>query len=242
MKGILKILYGVLGASVFVALVAFEHLSEEKIRITDIDIMLEQPKNQLFLSKEDILQVITNEDDSLFYRPLSAINSTMLEEKLEKQPFIAEAEVFSTLDGLLSVRVKQKEAVARVIQTSRQHYIDAEGRPFPTTQGYSAFVPILTGATDSIKVHNAFATLTTFNSRPYFENYVAEIHCNTNGTLAIVPLKGRHRVILGTPADLENKLIKLEAFYRTVVTPKNLPTWKTLNVAYKDQLVSTKHN
>ena len=242
MKRVLHIALWFLGAATFVVLVAFERISEHKTRISDVQINLIQPGGQLFLADEDILQVIKNEDDSLLFRPIAAINSTLLEESLENHPFVADAEVFSTLDGLLSVQVKQKEAVARVIQSSRHFYLDAEGHPFPTTVSYSAFVPVISGTTDSIGLFNAYTTLTSVNSASYFGNYLAEIHVTAKNEIELVPRQGRHRVLLGPAEDIAAKLAKLEAFYRTVVTPQNLDTWKTLNVAYSNQLVSTKYN
>lgn len=242
MKKAMHIALWILGAATFIALAAFERISEGKTRISDVQISLIQPGGQLFLAEADILQVIKNEDDSLLFRPITAINSTLLEESLENHPFVADAEVFSTLDGLLSVQVKQKEAVARVIQSSRHFYLDAEGHPFPTTVSYSAFVPVISGKIDSTGLVNAYTTLTTVNSTPYFENYLAEIHITANGEIELVPRQGRHRVLLGSAEDIATKLAKLEAFYKTVVTPQNLDTWKTLNVAYSNQLVSTKYN
>ena len=231
-----------LGVAVFFALVAFERISESDTTVNDLHIDLIQPGYQLFLTKDDIREVLLNEDDSLLFRPILGINSALLEETLENHPFVADAEVFSTLDGLLSVQVKQKEAVARVIQASRHYYIDAEGHPFPTTVSYSAFVPVISGKADSIGLFEAYTTLKALDKSEYFTNYLAEIHINGKGEIELIPRQGRHRVIIGNTTDLQLKLKKLQAFYTNVVTPQNLNDWKTLNVAYSDQLVCTKYN
>ena len=138
MNRLVHILLWVLGVSATIFLLAFEYVAEQNTTVNNVIVELDQAGNQLFINQEDILQYLEAEDDSIRYRSISAINSTMLEESLENHPFIASAEVFSTLDGLLSVRVKQKEAAARVISTGRHFYLDAEGNPFHIS-GYGLF-------------------------------------------------------------------------------------------------------
>jgi cell division protein FtsQ len=242
MNRVLNISLWFLGIAAVLLLMAFEYSAERKTRVYDIAIELQQPGKQLFVSKEDILQHLDAVDDSLRYRSISAINSTLLEESLENHPFIAEAEVFSTLDGLVSVRVKQKEAAARVISASRHYYLDAEGHPFPTTKSYSARVPVFTGNTDSTNIYQASILLNSIQHEPYFEGWLAEIHIVSDGRFELIPLAGKHRVLFGDTTNSTQKLKKLQAFYGTVVNAENLNDWKTLNVAYSNQLVSTKHN
>lgn len=230
-----------LGVAAAVLLGAFESMSESKTPLTSIEILIEQDENQLFINKNDILKVLANQDDSLELRNINAINTALLEESLENHAFIAEAEVFSTLDGLLSVQVEQKLAIARVIHPAKHYYLDAEGHPFPSTKNYSATVPVFTGKTDSTSNYASFSLLNTINTVGFFKGWLAEVHTTANSEIELIPLRGRHRVIFGKNENALEKLKKLKAFYSTVVTEENLDDWKTLNVAYTKLLVSTKH-
>ena len=241
MKNALIILAWLAGIGTFSALMAFEHVTSKDARLTDSVIELDQPEDQFFINKEDVLKMVLAADDSLKIRSLPAINTHLLEESIMANPFVAEAEVFSTLDGLLSVHVKQKEAVARVLNPIRHFYLDAEGHPYPTTLNHSARVPVFTGNTDSSAVYNAYQVLQAINQEPYFNGWLAEIHVNPNGFMELIPRSGNHRVLFGKNTNVTSKLQRLHTFYTHVVTPQNLNTWKTLNVIYKDQLVSTKH-
>lgn len=241
MRRVLKIASWVFGIAAFMFLVAFEQVGEEQSLVKNIEIELIQPDNQLFLNKNDILELIEQQDDSILFRSVNAINTAMLEESLENQPFIADAEVFSTLDGLLSVQVEQKQAIARVIGNNKHYYLDAEGHPFPVTKMFSATVPVFTGMQDSTSLHNAFYLLNTIKSSSYFSNWLAEIHTKSNKEIELIPLTGNHRILFGTTEDAQEKLRKLQGFYTTVVTEQNLNDWKTLNVAYNKLLVSTKY-
>jgi cell division protein FtsQ len=241
MKKVLIIVSWLVGIGTFGALMAFEHVAVKNTMLMDIAIELEQPEDQFFINKEDVMELLLKADDSLKTRSLPAINTDLLEESLKDNPFVSEAEVFSTLDGLLSVHVKQKEAVARVLNPSRHYYLDAEGHPYPTTLNHSARVPVITGVTDSVSIYNAYKVLSAINNEPYFNGWLAEINIHNNGAMELIPRSGKHRVLFGRNTNVTSKLKRLYAFYTHVVTPQNLNTWKTLNVIYKDQLISTKH-
>ncbi len=236
-----KIASWVAGCMLFVLLAAFERVSENKTRIQLVEIDIIQSNNQHFINNEDIQEILDKQDDSLLFKSINAINTALLEESLENHPFVAEAEVFSTLDGLLSVQVEQKTAIARIVTPTKHYYLDAKGNPFPTTKSFSARVPVITGATDSTSVFMANALLQTIDNTTYFTNWLAEIHVTSTSQIELIPVKGKHRVIFGTAEDASEKLMKLEGFYKNVVTEENLNQWKTLNVAYNKLLVSTKY-
>jgi cell division protein FtsQ len=102
-------------------------------------------------------------------------------------------------------------------------------------------VPVITGVTDSVSIYNAYKVLSAINNEPYFNGWLAEINIHNNGAMELIPRSGKHRVLFGRNTNVTSKLKRLHAFYTHVVTPQNLNTWKTLNVIYKDQLISTKH-
>lgn len=241
MKKAKTIAFWILGFGALIFMLAFENISESSTPVRAIQIELDQPEHQLFLNKEDIKAILNNTDDSLLLKSIRAINTTLLEETLENHPFIAEAEVFSTLDGLISVHVKQKLAIARILQQDEHFYIDANGHPFPCSQNFSAKVPVITGQTDSTQIQSAYWLMQQVNKKDYFNHWLAEIHITKTNEYECIPVLGRHRVIFGDTTNTQMKLAKLEAFYKTAVSPENLNDWKTLNVAFNNLLVSTKY-
>ena len=241
MKASIKLILWGLGVVTTVFLMAFEKISENKTLINDIQIEIEQENNQLFLNKEDIISALEKQEDSLLLKSINSINTSLLEESLKNHPFVAQAEVFSTLDGLLSVQVKQKIALARILDMNEHYYIDAKGHPFPCSKTYSARVPVFTGKLDSTGIAQAFSIMQTVATTTYFKNWLAEIHIKPNYEFELIPIKANHRVLFGDTTNAHKKLRKLEAFYKTAVTEENLNEWKSLNVAYDNLLVTTKH-
>lgn len=212
MKKVKTIALWGLGFGAIIFMLAFENISESSTLVRDVQIELDQPKNQLFLNKEDIKLIIEQADDSLLLKSISAINTTLLEETLENHPFVAEAEVFSTLDGLISVHVKQKLAFARILKQDEHYYIDAKGHPFPCSQNFSAKVPVFTGNTDSTQIQSAYWLMQEVNKKDYFNHWLAEIHITKSNEYELIPVLGAHRVIFGDTTNCKVKLAKLESF------------------------------
>lgn len=241
MPNFLKIASWAAGILVYIGLMAFAQIKQNRTSVKSLFINPIHPCKQFFISKDDIYKIAKKSVENIDSGRLATINTALLEETLENNPYIASAEVFSTLDGKLSINVQQKEAKARVITPKQQFYIDAAGHAFPTTPVFSAAVPVFTGQTDSAHLHTAFALLKTVENDTYFANWLAEIHTTSTGEIELIPVSGRHRVLFGTPTNVTKKLKKLRGFYTQVVTSENLNEWKTLNVAYQNQLITTKH-
>lgn len=240
MKQVWNIIFFSTLALGLVLLPAFEYVSESRETVANIDVKLHQPANQLFISKEDILQIIENQVGKATDAPIASINTHLLEESIDNHPFIKSAEVFSTLDGILHVRVKQKTAIARVMNTPA-YYLDEAGKAFPTSESFSAKVPFITGKIDSATVHEAFELVKLLSQDEYFSPWLAEVHINNLGKFELIPSRGRHRVILGAVDYASNKFKHLKAFYHNCVNEENLNEWKTLDISYQNMLVSTKH-
>lgn len=229
----------VLGVGALVLLLAFEGNMHGRETVKSVSVEILQPGEQLFLNREDILQLAEKQYSKVVGRAMSGINTNLLEETLENQPHILRAEVFSTLDGKLFILVEQKQAIARIINT--QKYLDAQGNTFPTSKNYSATVPVITGVADSAALAQAYALITEIKKHAALTNWLAEIHISPKHEITLVPINGRHTVVLGDDTNTTDKLNRLIAFYTTVVTPSNLSQYKTLNLKYNNLLISTKY-
>ena len=79
-------------------------------------------------------------------KTLSSINITLLEKIINKNPFVADAEVFSTIDGKINIEVKQRRPVVRIVNfKDESFYIDDQGVFMPLSEKYTARVPVANG-------------------------------------------------------------------------------------------------
>ena len=107
------------------------------------------------LSQNDVLKLVKSVDNQLVGKTLEQINTEKIEHEVEKNQAILKAEVYKVLvkdttsyKGILTVKVKHKEPVLRIISTNGSYYLDKMGSKIPVSIHYSADVLAATGKID----------------------------------------------------------------------------------------------
>ena len=216
-----------------------------------------------FVDEADIRQIIQNKFGSLEGKPIASINISLLEKIINTNPFIYDAEVFSTIDGKLNIEVKQRIPVLRVINYNNESfYVDKEGIFMPPSEKFTARVPVANGfifdmesekrvrvlneseTTDTSKTRSKIEQLfhiISYTSKSNFWNAVVEqLYVNAEGEIEMIPRIGSHTVIFGDDRFLEDKFKKLFVFYRDGLNKKGWNKYSSINLKYKDQVVCTK--
>ncbi|NVK27463.1 MAG: hypothetical protein HWE14_05430 [Flavobacteriia bacterium] len=218
----------------------FASSEEDNMVVTELNISLEQPENQYFLTVENIANLIENQEDSIIGKALNLINTALLEESLENHPLINEAEVYFTLDGRVSVDVVQHRAIARVRAQGEDVYMNEFGKRFPRSKNHSANVPMITGHIDSSQWREAYHFLQLLDDSPWLGGNLEALQRDSAGHYTVYPRIGKHHIIWGDLEDSESKLQKLAVFYSFLEKEKQMNEVKTIDLRFNDQVVSTK--
>lgn len=202
-----------------------------------------------FVEHRDIAQLIDMEYGQLVGRTLASIPTHDMESTLAKIPYVARAQVSTDMNGTLYVQIWQRRAVLRITdELGEGYYVDQEGVKLPISMAYAANVPVANGfiaekygqaldrvETDLVKGLRYLAEYITHD--PVWEQQIAQIYVNEEGDVELVPRSGRHRIILGNTADLDEKFRKLMVYYHGVVPKTGVDAYDIVNLKYKDQLV-----
>src|SRR4051812_36130793 len=92
----------------FIISVGFASHSQSTMPCSGVVIKIESSPVTGFIEESDILEIIQNKFGSIEGKSLQSINISMLEKIINANPFIYDAEVFSTIDGKLNIDVKQR--------------------------------------------------------------------------------------------------------------------------------------
>lgn len=153
----------------------------------------------------------------------------------------------------------------RVVNYNNEsYYIDNEGVLFPTSENYTARVLVASGNLNepyalycSKKAFEAekqeqLQRKTLLDDLYYLSHYIyndslwcamfEQIYLNENGEFELIPKVGDIIIEFGDTSDLQNKFIKLRAFYEQIVPKINLKDFSRVNLKYKKQIVCTKKN
>jgi cell division protein FtsQ len=213
-----------------------------------------------FIEESDISQTIQNKFGTLAGKPVSSINISLLEKIINNNPFISNAEVFSTIDGKIIIDVKQRSPVLRVINTnSESFYIDNDGVFMPLSDKFTARVPLANGyifnresekkvniinqvdtASVKSKIQELFNVIQFANNDEFWKAEIQQLFVNVDGDIEMIPRVGNHSVIIGDDSMLDEKFRKLFLFYSEGLNKKGWNKYCTINIKFKDQVVCTK--
>jgi cell division protein FtsQ len=179
---------------------------------------------------------------------ISKIDLRGIEEDLEKDPWIKNAELFFDNRQVLQVRISEREPVARVFTImGNSFYLDSSGKVLPLSERQSARVPVFTGfpfgkklsKPDSALLKDVIA-LSNYIVRDSFWNaQVGQVDIVAN-EFELVPVIGNHIVRFGSVSDMDKKFKKLFSFYKNVSANVGFDKYETINLAYDGQVVATR--
>ena len=187
---------------------------------------------------------------------LDSVDLAKVENVLEGKSAILKADAYTTPDGYLNVRLRQREPVIRFQKDNNGYYADEKGFMFPLQRNYTSMVPIIDGAlplnvergykgepkTDMEKQWlSEVIQLVNFmqDSRIWAEN-ICQITVTEGGDMIMIPRQGKETFIFGSPVDYERKFEMMGRYYTSILPEKGAGYYKTVNVKYNGQIVCRK--
>jgi cell division protein FtsQ len=261
-KQILKISGYIALAVVLLVSLGFAAHKQSIMPCSGVNIIIRDTNRVEFINEKELLQSINDKFGSLEGKPIRSINISLLEKIVNNNPFIYNAEVFSTIDGKLNIEVNQRIPILRVINYKNESfYIDKEGTFIPQSEKYSARVPVASGfifnreveqglrkedmnTTDTSSVVSIIAQLYNIirfvNKSEFWNAEVQQLYVNVNGDIEFIPSVGNHSIILGDDTNLDEKFRNLLLFYKKGLGTNGWNKYKAINVKYKNQVVCIK--
>ncbi len=201
-----------------------------------------------FLDADNIKQIL--ETPLILGEPYHKINLQALENKLKRNPFIADAEIFIRSDRALQVNVKLKEVAARVYETNgKSYYIDFEGNKIPLSPNYSARTILIRGdfkeafktkAIQNDYLKNCLPFLKYISQHFEFSLIISELKIFEDGNIEIYPELGNFVIEFGGMENYEQKLQHLWMFYKKVLPKVGWNYYERIVLKYNNQILGRK--
>jgi len=235
----------VLGA--LVTLLGFIERKSSEQSCTNVEVVV--MGNESFIEQKDIMALLVEKYGELVGRTLKSIPIHNMEADLRQIPFVYAAIVTVDMDGTLTIRVKQREAVVRIInEKGTDFYIDQQGHKMPVSLKYVPHVPVANGhinepyngALDTIEsqlIKDIFKTAQFISSDSIWNSQVVQLYVNDQRDIELIPRVGNQQIILGNADSLERKFEKLKLFYSNIVPKTGIGAYKSVNLKFSGQLV-----
>jgi len=235
-----------------VVLLGFINVKKQTVKCTDVKILIPGADN--FIEREEIDEILRQDQGVLLGRNLEKINIHQIESKLQANPYIAFAKVYIDMDGVLHIEVKQRQPIIRILNASGQDfYIDNDGLKMPISSNFTANVLVATGQITEVfgsrvdTLHTKLArdlykTALFIKEDTLWNAQIEQIVVDDKKDMELIPRVGNQRIILGDADSLEKKMTNLLFFYKKAMPQVGWETYRTINIKYTNQIVCTKRD
>ena len=214
----------------------------EDVRICNgINLHISDSLDYGLIDEEMIISLLQKNDIDPIGLPLDKINLEAIESVLAHHPLVGDAQCYMTGADELRINISGKVPLVRVIDRYGQdYYVDSRGEIL-TEHTLAVQLPLATGYIDRrFARKDLLDVVNAINRSEFWKAQVVQINVNKDRQIELVPRVGDHLLILGTSHDLERKLERLENFYRNGLDNVGWNKYRSISVAYENQVVCKK--
>lgn len=161
-----------------------------------------------------------------------------IEARLLQNPMVQQADVFLTIDGVLTASIQQRKPIGRVVG-KKSCYLDQEGKIMPLSTVYSSRVPIITGFNKE-NVTQLTPLLLKIKNDAFMQKIISGVHLNNQNNIELYLRKEDFKVQFGNLKNIDKKIQNFKAFYNKAQRDKILNRFSDINLQFESQVVATK--
>lgn len=178
---------------------------------------------------------------------LDRLNLNQMEQKLQGNPWISDAEVYADNEGKLFIQVRQRVPAIRIFTAgANSYYLDKNLKEIPLCDHYSPLLPVVTNvpvlksdSSEQALRGQIYSVVQTLKAHPFWKAQISQVAVSGPGEFELVPVLGSQRILLGDTALLDQKLENLLAFYQQVQNRIGWDRYTTIDLRYKDQVIAS---
>lgn len=249
-KAVLVAFTWLISLSGLVVLMGFIEGKKAGMKCSDLKILI--PGIESFIDRKEVEGIIRRHSGSLVGDELHSIDIQGIEQALKSNPYIVNARVFADMDGVINVRVSQREPVLRILNyVNQDFYVDKDGVKLPVSASFTPHVLVasgfivegFSGKVDTLQTKVAkdlYRTAVFIAKDSLWNEQIEQLYVNDQREIEMVPRVGDHKIILGEADSLEVKFRNLLAFYMNAIPRVGWDAYKTISIKYANQIVCQK--
>jgi len=173
--------------------------------------------------------------------PLEEIDLDAVESALLLHPLVGDVQCYKTAGDMLRINISSKVPLVRVLNNRGQDfYVDSRGEIL-SQHSLAVQLPVATGYIDRrFASEELLRVVRAIDRSAFWKAQVEQIDVTKDGQIQLVPRVGDHLLILGTADDVENKLERLMNFYENGLDNVGWNKYRSISVAYENQVVCKK--
>ena len=182
---------------------------------------------------------------------LLELDTAGLKKQVMSIPYIRDAVITRELNGIVRIRVKEREPVALTFIDNKATVIDREGFLLPWRKQVSLKFPKLFTVGGASRLKTAGNGLLQLDSRDtalvlqflqalsetdYASMLVRELHLEPDNTTWCMAVESPARFIVGNDGNFKEKLKKFEIFWQKVISKKGFAFYDTVDLRFRERI------
>lgn len=230
---------------------------------SQLNVVIDYDSAAVFITPDEVKTNLISMFGNPVGQRLNEINLQSIENMLQTNPYISEAQASIDLSGNLLINISQKKPLVRVqTKKGQQFYLTEEGLMMPISEHGIERTPLASG--EIFDYYSSVRNLNNENSPiedsltnrsvlfkvwylagkiakdPFMFALTDQIYVNEKAELEIIPRVGGQLIVIGNVDKLENKFVKLKALYSESFSHVGWNKYGIINLKYKNQVVCTK--
>lgn len=179
---------------------------------------------------------------------LSQLDLRAMERRMEKEPWVRDAEIYVDRNRVLHVNLQEREPIARIFTTEGlSFFIDSSMGMVPLNPSHSPRVTVFTGLPvngrawrrrDSLIISEVREIAIRIASDSLMSALVEQVDLDPARGFVMVPKVGEHVVVLGDAKDIEDKVRRLKIFYQQVLSHTGWSMYREVDLRFRGQVVA----
>lgn len=213
-----------------------------------IDIQIQEPFQQAFITKEQVWQCLDKQHklSSFIGKPTQTINIKDLIHQLKTLPMIKNVIITKTWHGSLKIHLQTKYVLARILsKPTQRYYIDEDGYVVSTNQYPLHSLLILDGINPQITKNikndypNLWQILQYLHKDKFWRYQITSLQLLKNQKIILGTQIGNHQIEFGKAEQIVPKFNKLHWFYNYIIPYKGWHAYHLINLEFNHQIICT---
>ena len=133
--------------AVLAGIIAFTERKQGNVAVKDVTVRIDNLEANHFLDESDIMELIQLKRENLLGAGLDEVSLKGIENKIERQPYIKKADLYSDLKGNLVVKAELRRPIARIVRNDgADGYIAEDGTIMPVSEKFTSRVVLVSGS------------------------------------------------------------------------------------------------
>jgi cell division protein FtsQ len=227
-----------------------------------IQVTIVDSSENSFITSKDIKRIIDKKGSSPIGKTMQSINTYEMENRISTMMSVRDVQIYKTINGVLSVKLKQRTPLVRIFNNDNQsYYIDDQGLVLPLSDRFAAHVLVVNGKikepftvkanqdvmdwdTNEIKreplIRKIFNFARYISDNDFWNAQITQVFVDDSDNIKLIPRVGSQVILMGSLDDFEKKLYKLKLFYEKALPAEGWNKYKMINLKYSNQIICTK--